>query len=921
MGMNLLMLAVATVIRTAHPTWEVVVADDVMGPPAAEMDAAPEIQRRMDALGKAEGGTLFLKAGVYRIATPLILPPNVTLKGDYLPGDVKASTRFDILFGKGDEGGTPAFQLNAASGLQGLCFFYPEQTLADPKPYPWTVMNALKPAAVPEHQTIRDCTFVNAWQAISIGPHWNELHTFMNVRICALKRGVLIDATSDTGRTEDVRIAPRFWSASGLPGAPAEADLRAYLKGRDTVGFHVGRSDWENVWRLSVEDYKVGCRFTRGVRRGLSNAVMAECSFLRCGTGLEVDELNEVGVGVYDATFRDCGASVHALTNFHSVVQLLACDFGGKAPVNDGSPLSTFLVRDGEGAPVRHRPMVWPRPDSDRLFVATDYGVAATNRDNAGALQKALDAARAAGGGTVYLPGGQYAFRRGVTVPTGVELRGNCATPHHTVSGGTMLLVCCGKGDEAGTPFVRLEPGAGLRGLSVWYPENPRYDPLPYPWTVRSLGPACWIADVNIANAWQAVDFASFPSDGHRIAYLSGNALRRGLFVGNCRTAGWVENTQLNPHYSSRLPRDLPRVDGEIPAGFGKPRPAYTPGSQWMRRRLEAHVFRDCADERILSTFVYAARDGISFFGKNRASLVIHGTDTGGRCMEIAQEKGSELRAALCQLTPFETHAGLESAGVHFAKEDAGRSMFGVCQFWVAKPSVIGEGKGVADFMMANSLSEGADLRSGRFRFADFRFAHVLGEECFRIGDMAKVELVDSGAYAYPRLPRPSQPPVDLVVDFEKVRPSEHVVGKYGSIRDVSSWCTHVFGKTYRFRAALKGVPHSNAYAEFLKGLAIPVYENTFVSYRIRPLTDAVDSAQRIAFDFHFTDGSLMRTSPYPSWPSRPLRKGEWAEVRVRLTGSVGKTIDYMMLRVDVRNTPAAVYEAAFDSIKIVTPR
>ena len=82
---------------------------------------------------------------------------------------------------------------------------------------------------------------------------------------------------------------------------------------------------------------------------GLSNAVMAECSFLRCGTGLEVDELNEVGVGVYDATFRDCGASVHALTNFHSVVQLLACDFGGKAPVNDGSPLSTFLVRDGEG--------------------------------------------------------------------------------------------------------------------------------------------------------------------------------------------------------------------------------------------------------------------------------------------------------------------------------------------------------------------------------------------------------------------------------------------------------------------------------------------------------------------------------------------------------------------------------------------
>ena len=61
MGMNLLMLAVATVVRTAHPTWEVVVADDVMGPPAAEMDAAPEIQRRMDALGKAEDGSVAVK--------------------------------------------------------------------------------------------------------------------------------------------------------------------------------------------------------------------------------------------------------------------------------------------------------------------------------------------------------------------------------------------------------------------------------------------------------------------------------------------------------------------------------------------------------------------------------------------------------------------------------------------------------------------------------------------------------------------------------------------------------------------------------------------------------------------------------------------------------------------------------------------
>ncbi len=43
--------------------------------------------------------------------------------------------------------------------------------------------------------------------------------------------------------------------------------------------------------------------------------------------------------------------------------------------------------------------------------------------DDTAAIQKALDAAGQQGGGTVYLPQGQYRVTR-LTVPTGVELRG-----------------------------------------------------------------------------------------------------------------------------------------------------------------------------------------------------------------------------------------------------------------------------------------------------------------------------------------------------------------------------------------------------------------------------------------------------------------------------------------------------------------
>ena len=296
-------LLAATVIQTANPTWEVVVADDVMTPPAAGVNAAPEIQRRIDALAQREGGTLFLRPGTYNVASPIFVRANVTIKGDYAADAPARSTILAITAGENDEDGEPAFRLDTSSGLQGLFFHYPRQSLAHPTPYSWTVRCAKHPSRAPDNQTIRDCTFVNAWRAISIGPEGNELHTFRDVRICALRTGFHVDSTTDIGRVVDVRVTPTAWSASGLPGAPDESALRAYLLANDTVGADYGRSDWEYIWRLHVDGYRVGCRFSKGVR-GTSNAVMAESSFTRCATGLEVNEVNGVGLAVMNRKAR-----------------------------------------------------------------------------------------------------------------------------------------------------------------------------------------------------------------------------------------------------------------------------------------------------------------------------------------------------------------------------------------------------------------------------------------------------------------------------------------------------------------------------------------------------------------------------------------------------------------------------------------
>jgi len=77
-----------------------------------------------------------------------------------------------------------------------------------------------------------------------------------------------------------------------------------------------------------------------------------------------------------------------------------------------------------------------------------------------------LNAAGAAGGGTVFLPAGQYKIGGTLSVPAGVELRGvNETLNTYTVN--SRLELYAGKGNDAGTPGVSLGQNAGVRGAPL----------------------------------------------------------------------------------------------------------------------------------------------------------------------------------------------------------------------------------------------------------------------------------------------------------------------------------------------------------------------------------------------------------------------------------------------------------------------
>ncbi|NJL19447.1 MAG: hypothetical protein HC901_04135 [Bdellovibrionaceae bacterium] len=134
-------------------------------------------------------------------------------------------------------------------------------------------------------------------------------------------------------------------------------------------------------------------------------------------------------------------------------------------------------------------------PGPDSLYVATLPPFRAAGNgttDDTKPIQQALDQAGRDGGGTVFLPAGMYRVNGHLKVPPGVELRGIHDTPVYGFFARTVLLAYVegDRGRMEGQPFITLEGrkdapgkilGAGVRGLSIYYPEQSVRDIVPYP--------------------------------------------------------------------------------------------------------------------------------------------------------------------------------------------------------------------------------------------------------------------------------------------------------------------------------------------------------------------------------------------------------------------------------------------------------
>jgi hypothetical protein len=261
---------------------------------------------------------------------------------------------------------------------------------------------------------------------------------------------------------------------------------------------------------------------------------------------------------------------------------------------------------------------------SVRTFGAT--GDAAT--DDTAAFQRTLDAAYASGGGVVYVPPGRYLFKGTLTIPDGVGLRGSfgCVPSHSGIrdhgqpkpgDDGSALFVTAGRGSEDGKPFLTLNTNSSVSGLTFYYPEQVlNENPVPYPWTIAMRGKNPAAFDLELLNPYQGIDASQ--NERHNIRNITGQPLRRGIWVDAIYDIGRIENVHFNPWWNS-----------------------HSKVYQWQTANGEAFIFGRADWEYVLNTFCFGYRVGYKFVetktGACNGNFLGIGADDCNRAMLVEQ--------------------------------------------------------------------------------------------------------------------------------------------------------------------------------------------------------------------------------------------------------------------------------------------
>jgi len=350
--------------------------------------------------------------------------------------------------------------------------------------------------------------------------------------------------------------------------------------------------------------------------------------------------------------------------------------------------------------------------------------------DDTAAIQAALDAAGAKGGGVVQLGVGQYRLNGALVVPSGVTLAGVWQGPHFsTPNQGTTLLAYAGRGKEDAPPLITLRSNASVKGLTVFHPEQTVDDIKPYPWVIQGSGTHLNVMDVTLLNSYKGIDFGTYPHEMHYIRNVYGCPLRIGIHLDKCTDIGRVENVHFNPNSWTR-------------AGV----PNAPKDNNWQK--LVDYLQGNCVAfeigrsdwEYMFNTFSWGCKVGYRFFqseaGATNGNFLGIAADWAVTPLLVEQTQGPGLLITNGQFVG----SPASKAAVHIMATHTGVVQLSNCSFWGPHERVVlNEGPGTVSLSQCNFVNWDNDDKGAPA--VDILAGSVIIQACRFAQDKADIHL------------------------------------------------------------------------------------------------------------------------------------------------------------------------------------
>lgn len=187
------------------------------------------------------------------------------------------------------------------------------------------------------------------------------------------------------------------------------------------------------------------------------------------------------------------------------------------------------------------------------------------NTNCSATFQEAIDIVNANGGGTVFIPEGEYRCDHKIEVKGGVTLRGRWDKPSEKGwNPGTVLKVYYGRNKPDTLAFLNFSgENTGVKDLTFWYPEQSPDNVTPYPYTVN--GPFT-VENITFVNAYRGLNL--LVSAMRVVRGLYGTILETGLIAADGYAVPRWRSIYMGPQYWEWWPLNDAVAQREIPGNY-----------------------------------------------------------------------------------------------------------------------------------------------------------------------------------------------------------------------------------------------------------------------------------------------------------------------------------------------------------------